>query len=157
MSVIEVTTGRPVLEIQETPPVEISAQRSALTLEAAVTIAATVIATYAQGPGIVVTTPAPVRTVTIGKVAGFGEDPMSVLAKEIDDQTAADGTGYIYRGYAGAGVDTDAATWRIERLEITEDAGGRQDITTRFAQKDGVENSGFVHVWDDRASLNYGP
>lgn len=53
----------------------------------------------------------------------------------------------LYRGEAAPGTAEDAAAWKIRRVEFFPDG----DVTTTFA----AGNAEFVHVWADRAALQY--
>lgn len=68
------------------------------------------------------------------------------LATNVDDE----GT-LIYIGDAAAGTLSSAASWRVKRITITVDGGGRDDTVTEFADGDAL----FDNVYDDRASLSY--
>jgi|GEM_PF-6725645 len=56
----------------------------------------------------------------------------------------------IYKGTAAPGALTSAAVWRISRTTI--DLSSNGDISEDFANG----SDGFISVWDDRATLNYG-
>lgn len=53
----------------------------------------------------------------------------------------------LYRGEAAPGTAEDAAAWKIRRVEFFPDG----DVTTTFA----TGNAEFVHVWAERAALDY--
>lgn len=82
----------------------------------------------------------------------IGEEDMARFAKEVDDQTdTGTGAGFIYIGEADPGTATSSALWRIKRIEVVIDVGGREDLSTLWA--DG--NASFDNIWDDRLSLSY--
>jgi len=79
--------------------------------------------------------------------------PSGVPGVESDDvpydlETDTSNPSVTYVGQADPGSSTASAVWRIKR--ITETAGGAS-----IDWADGVGT--FTHVWDDRASLTYGP
>lgn len=83
---------------------------------------------------------------TVAGATGGGEAELEVpYNKEVDFDDVND---YIYKGYADVGTATSAAAWRIERTEFI---GADGDVKVRYANND----SGFVHVWNDRTSLSY--
>jgi len=68
------------------------------------------------------------------------EDPM--YDKLIDDESP-----YIYIGEVEAGTNTSAPSWRIKRIDSTNDP----DVDIRWA--DGTTD--FTKTWDDRATYTY--
>jgi hypothetical protein len=56
----------------------------------------------------------------------------------------------IYKGVAAPGALETAAVWRISR--ITFDPNSNDDIAEDFVNG----TDGFLNIWDDRATLNYG-
>jgi len=74
---------------------------------------------------------------------GVSEDD---VAYDVETDTSTPGTTYV--GQADPGSSTASAVWRIRRITETND-GASVDWA------DGVGT--FVHIWDDRASLTYGP
>ncbi len=57
-----------------------------------------------------------------------------------------------YIGTGVPGAKTSDALWQIQRFYYD----GNENVTEiRIPEKSGVPNGGFVHVWNDRASLVY--
>jgi len=78
------------------------------------------------------------------QLANDGGESVS-LDKEVD--FSVDGN-TIYKGWAEPGVATSVASWRISRIIITPP---EDDVNEIFANG----TNEFVHVWDDRATLDY--
>jgi len=115
--------------------------QTTITEEIAVTVVDTPIEVIVQDDQILV---------EIQEAVTASEADVAYLTR-IDDQTAADGSGFIYRGKAQPGSLDSQAVWQIERLEITIDVGNRDDIDNAWA--DG--NANFDNIWDDRLGLSY--
>lgn len=71
------------------------------------------------------------------------------LATQVDDTGGS--PQIIYIGNAQPGVATSAASWRVQRVTITTDGGGNDDISVEWADGDNTYNN----VWDSRAALPY--
>lgn len=84
-------------------------------------------------------------------IIGEEDKIVAALNKVTDDETAQDGSGFIYVGEAAPGVATSTNAWRVKRIEIVLDGSGREDTTTLWADGDG----NFDNIWDDRVSLSY--
>jgi hypothetical protein len=75
---------------------------------------------------------------------------VATLQKEVDF-TASDAV--IYQGFADPGTESSEALWRITRTTFTTNAPNSDDVAVEFANND----TSFVHIWDDRLTLSYGP
>ena len=71
------------------------------------------------------------------------------LATEVDDLGGS--PQIIYVGNAQPGTVTSAASWRVQRVTVTTDGGGNDDVSVQWA--DG--NNQYDNVWDNRAALAY--
>jgi hypothetical protein len=75
---------------------------------------------------------------------------VATLQKEVDF-TASDSV--IYQGFADPGTESSEALWRITRTTFTTNSPNSDDVAVEFASND----TSFVHIWDDRLTLSYGP
>ncbi len=75
-------------------------------------------------------------------------EELATLQTEVDFESSDT---VIYQGFATPGVATSAALWRIKRIVFTADSPNSDDVSATFASDD----SDFIHIWDDRASLSY--
>jgi hypothetical protein len=71
------------------------------------------------------------------------------LAVQLDDTGGTPNV--LYKGEALPGSSAASALWRIQRITITTDGGGNDDVAIAWA--DG--NADFDNVWDDRLILSY--
>lgn len=71
------------------------------------------------------------------------------LAVQLDDTGGSPNV--LYKGEANPGTANSSALWRIQRITITTDVGGNDDVTIEWASG----SASFNQVWDDRASLSY--
>ena len=82
-------------------------------------------------------------------LAADDEDEMATLQREVDFTNSDQ---FVYQGSADAGTKTSEAKWRITRTEFVPNSPNSDDVIVLYAEND----TGFVHVWDDRVSLSYG-
>lgn len=71
------------------------------------------------------------------------------LARQLDDLGGS--PNILYFGEAVPGQGTNLASWRIQRITVTTDGGGNDDVAVEWA--DG--NANFDNIWDNRAGLSY--
>lgn len=80
------------------------------------------------------------QTGTIGDVT---------FARQLDDTGGT--PNILYYGEAVPGQQTNQASWRIQRITVTTDGGGNDDVEVEWADGD----ANFDNIWDNRLGLSY--